>query len=227
MGTTNSGGRFGRRLGGVWQVIRQAAADWSDDQAAQMGAALAFYSVLSLAPLVVIARVDCVVVRGCAMAASHFLSQIQSMVGEQGAKAIEGMLQHADQPKTGTVAAVLGVVTLLFGASGVFAQLQTAMNAVWDVPAKKTSGIWHTIRSRFLSFGMVLGTGFLLLVSLLLSAAIAAVGQQIGNRWPAVEGFTHLGNEVATFLVMTLLFGMIFKFLPDTPVAWRDVWHGR
>jgi len=147
-------------------------------------------------------------------------------VGAEGAKAIEGMLQHAQQPKTGFTAAVLGIVTLLFGASGVFGQLQDAMNSIWDVPAKSQAGIWHLIRSRFLSFAMVLGTGFLLLTSLLLSALIAGVGQQVGHWWPALEPISHVANEVATFVVMTLLFAMMFKLLPDAPVAWRDVWLG-
>jgi len=218
---------FGGRLQGGWQIVKQAAADWSEDNATQMGAALAFYSVLSLAPLVVISLAIVALAFGDARAATaHFLAQVESMVGQQGAKAIQGMLQNADQPKTGAVAGILGVVTLLFGASGVFGQLQQAMNAVWNVPAKKTSGIWHMIRSRFLSFAMVLGTGFLLLISLLLSTAIAGVGQQVGNWWPGLEALTHLGNEVATFLVVTLLFAMMFKLLPDAPVAWRDVWLG-
>jgi membrane protein len=191
-----------------------------------MGAALAFYSVLSLAPLVVIALSIVALFFDAQSAASQFLAQVQSMVGTEGAKAIQGMLENAQQPKTGTLAAVLGVITLLFGASGVFGQLQEAMNTIWDVQAKKGGGIWCMIRSRFLSFAMVLGTGFLLLVSLLLSAVIAGIGQQVGNWWPGLEALTHVGNEVATFLLMTLLFAMMFKLLPDTHVAWRDVWVG-
>jgi membrane protein len=210
----------------AWQVIKTAAADWSEDKAAQMGAALAFYSVLSLAPLVVISLSIAALFVDVKMAASQFLTQMQSLVGAEGAKAIEGMLQHAQQPKTGAIAAILGVITLLLGASGVFGQLQDAMNSIWDVPPKAQAGIWNTIRSRFLSFGMVLGTGFLLLVSLLLSTIIAGVGEQFGHWWPALEPVTHVADEAVTFLVMTLLFAMMFKLLPDAPVAWRDVWLG-
>jgi membrane protein len=210
----------------AWQIMKAAGSDWVEDRAAQLGAALAFYSVLSLAPLVVIALALVSLVYSAQAAVAHFLQQMESMVGTEGAKAIQGMLEHAHQPKTGSLAAGLGIATLLFAASGVFAQLQQAMNAIWDVPEKKHAGIWGFIRHRFLSFGMVLGTGFLLLISLLLSAAIAGVGQGLGNRWPALEAIAHSANAVATFVVVTLLFAMMFKFLPDTHVAWRDVWHG-
>ena len=226
MGTTGSRRTFAGTFQGAWQTIRKAAADWSEDKAAQMGAALAFYSVLSLAPLVVIALSIEALFMDARSAATNFLAQVQSMVGEEGAKAIQGMLENAQQPKTGAVAATLGVITLLFGASGVFGQLQEAMNTIWDVPAKARGGIWGMIRSRFLSFAMVLGTGFLLLVSLLLSTVIAGVGQRVGQIWPALEPLTHLANEAASFIVMTLLFAMMFKLLPDTHVRWRDVWIG-
>lgn len=226
MVTTGRRSVYKGKFGSIWQVIRQAAANWSKHKAAQMGAALAFYSALSLAPLVIIAMSIVSLFVDAKVAASHFLGQMESMVGAEGAKAMEGMLQHAQEPKTGAVAAVLGIITLLFGASGVFGQLQEAMNTIWEVPPKTRGGVWGLIRSRFLSFAMVLGTGFLLLTSLLLSTIIAAIGQQVGSRWPAIEGLTHLGDEVVTLIVMALLFGMIFKLLPDTHVAWRDVWHG-
>jgi membrane protein len=227
MAATFGQGVMPRRLRGAWEIVRAAASDWVEDKAAQMGAALAFYSVLSLAPLVVIAlAIVSLVLPDTKTATAQFLSQVESMVGAEGAKAIQGMLDNSQEQKSGVLASILGVITLLFGASGVFGQLQEAMNTVWDVPPKKGGGIWGMIRSRFLSFAMVLGTGFLLLISLLLSAFIAGLGQQIGQWWPALEPLSHLANEVATFLVMTLLFAMMFKLLPDTKVAWRDVWIG-
>jgi membrane protein len=210
----------------AWQEIREAAGDWSNGNAAQLGAALAFYSVLSLAPLLVIALAIAGLVWGEEGAKAQFLSQAQSMVGGQGAEAIHGMLQHAQKPKAGAVATILGVITLLFGASGVFGELQTAMNAVWDVPAKNRAGVWAFIRGRFLSFAMVLGTGFLLLVSLIISAAIAGFGHQLGQQFSAFEPLEHAANAIATFIVVTLLFAMMFKLLPDTHVAWGDVWLG-
>ena len=227
MFTTGKSHLIPTKLRAAWETVSAAAADWVEDKAAQMGAALAFYSVLSLAPLVVIALSIVALFFDADAAGAQFMTQIESMVGAEGAKAIGGMLESAEhQETTGGLAAVLGIATLLFGASGVFGQLQEAMNTIWDVPAKKGGGIWGMIRSRFLSFAMVLGTGFLLLVSLLLSALIANVGQQVGRWWPGLEAISHLANEVATFLVITLLFAMMFKLLPDAKVAWRDVWVG-
>jgi membrane protein len=227
MVTTGKSGLISSKFRGTWAAVREAAADWVEDKATQMGAALAFYSVLSLAPLVVIALGIVSLFFDADAAGAQFMTQIQSMVGEEGAKAIGGMLASAEnQEQRGGIAAVLGIATLLFGASGVFGQLQEAMNTIWDVPPKTGAGIWGMIRSRFLSFAMVLGTGFLLLVSLLLSAFIAGFGQQVGRWWPGLEAISHLANEAATFLVITLLFAMMFKLLPDAKVAWRDVWLG-
>jgi membrane protein len=209
-----------------WQVLKTAGSDWVEDKASQLGAALAFYSILSLAPLLLIAVAIAATVFGESTAKGELMEQLTEMIGEQGAGAISTMLDHAQNPGSGIVATVFGLVTLIFGASGVFAQLQTAMNTIWEVPAKKDAGIWDTIRSRFLSFAMVLGTGFLLLVSLILSAVISGIGSYLGDRFPAFEPISQLSNAVVSFLVVTVLFAMIFKLLPDTDIAWRDVWVG-
>jgi membrane protein len=210
----------------VWGIIREAVSDWIEDKASVQGAALAFYSILSLAPLIVISLAIASVFFDANTATTQFLGQVQSMVGKEGAEAVGSMLQTSDKPETGTLAAVLGIATLLVGASGVFGQLQETMNMIWDVEPKAGGGIWDLVRRRFLSFAMVLGTGFLLLVSLVLSAGISAVSHLFAASWPEMEATVHLGNEVVTFLVMTLLFAMMFKLLPDTQVAWRDVWTG-
>jgi membrane protein len=215
-----------RKAQGAWEIVKQAAHDWFDDRAAEMGAALAFYSALSLAPLVIIALAMVSQVVEAHTARTQFLAQMQSLVGEEGAAAIEGLLKNAQQPSAGTRAAVLGLMTLLFGASGVFGQLQLAMNTIWNVPSKVSGGMWGIVRSRFLSFVMVLGMGGLLLVSLALSAAVAGVRRQVGAIWPGHEMLTQWSNEVVTFLVVTLLFAMTFKLLPDTRVAWRDACGG-
>ena len=151
-----------------WQILRTAAADWFEDKASQLGASLAFYSVLSIAPLVIIALSVAALVLDERAATTQFLGQMNELVGTEGAKAIAGMVENAKKPATGIVATVLALATLLFGASGVFGQLQDAMNTIWEVPPKRRGGWWGMIRSRFLSFAMVLGTGFLLLVSLIL-----------------------------------------------------------
>jgi membrane protein len=210
----------------AWSMLREAAADWSADKASQLGAALAFYSLLSIAPLLIIAVAVAAFFFGEEAARGELMTQLTGMVGEDGAAAVQEMLQNAQQPGVGIVATVLGIATLLFGASGVFAQLQDAMNTVWDVEPKRESGIWSFIRTRFLSFAMVLGTGFLLLISLVLSASISAAGSFLTGAIPALEPVMHIANAVVTFLVVTLLFAMIFKFLPDAEVAWRDVWMG-
>jgi membrane protein len=210
----------------AWQILRAAGVDWVEDKASQLGASLAFYSVLSIAPLVIIALSVAALVLDEKAATTQFLGQMNELVGKEGAEAIAGMIDNAKKPATGIVATVLAVATLLFGASGVFGQLQDAMNTIWEVPPKKSGGWWNMIRSRFLSIVMVLGTGFLLLVSLVLSTAIAALGNEVGRAWPALEPVSHIGNAVVTFLVVTVLFALIFKFLPDAKVAWRDVWVG-
>ena len=210
----------------AWIVLKAAAADWMEDKASQLGASLAFYSVLSIAPLVIIALSVAALVFDEKAATTQFLGQMNELVGQEGTAAIAGMIDNAKKPATGIVATILAVATLLFGASGVFGQLQDAMNTIWEVPPKRSDGWWSMIRSRFLSFAMVLGTGFLLLISLILSTGIAALGSEVGRARPGLEPISHIANSVVTFLVVTVLFALIFKFLPDAKIAWRDVWIG-
>lgn len=220
----NWSGAFGPRT--LWHLIKEAAADWSHDRAPRLGAALAYYTVFSLVPFLVVVIALIGLVLGQEAAQSAILSHIATMVGDQSAAAIKDMIQRADQPSTGLVATVLAVVTLLFGASGVFGQLQDALNTVWGVEPKEGRGVWGFIKDRFLSFVAVLGTGFLLLVSLILSSALAAFGKWFSGLLPLPEALLHLFNFVLSFVVVTGLFALIFKVLPDARVAWRDVWVG-
>lgn len=216
---------MGGFAGEAWATIKEAGKDWVEDKAAQQGAALAFYSVLSLAPLVVISLA--MVSFFVKDAGVQFGAQVETLVGKEGAEAIGSMVTaNKQKPAAGSIAAILGIITLLFGASGAFGQLQETMNTIWDAKPKPSSGIWNMIRSRFLSFTMVLGTGFLLLVSMLLSTAIAAIGTYLGSGFPGSEALVHTANAIATFIAVTLLFAMIFKLLPDKQIAWRDVWVG-
>ncbi|HEU4506286.1 MAG TPA: YihY/virulence factor BrkB family protein [Nitrospira sp.] len=215
---------FGPRT--LWHLIKEAAADWSHDRAPRLGAALAYYTVFSLVPFLVVVIALIGLVLGQEAAQSAILSHIATMVGDQSAAAIKDMIRRADQPSTGLVATVLAVVTLLFGASGVFGQLQDALNTVWGVEPKEGRGVWGFIKDRFLSFVAVLGTGFLLLVSLLLSSALAAFGNWFSGLLPLPEALLHLFNFALSFVVVTGLFALIFKVLPDAKVAWRDVWVG-
>ena len=209
-----------------WEMLKQTGLDWVEDKAPQLGAALAFYSVLSVAPLLLIAIAIAGLVFGEEAARGEIVAQIRGMVGEEGAVAIQEMLAHARKPGAGILATVFGIATLLFGASGVFGQLQDSLNTIWEVRPKPGGGVWGFIRSRFLSFAMVLGTGFLLLVSLVLSAVLAALGNYLGGLLPGWAAFVQIANLLISFGVVTLLFALIFKLLPDVRIAWKDVWVG-
>jgi membrane protein len=210
----------------LWQLIKEAAADWSHDRAPRLGAALAYYTVFSLVPFLVVVIALIGLVFGEEAAQSAILGQIAALVGEQSAAAIKDMIQRAEQPSTGVFATVIALATLLLGASGVFGQLQDALNTVWGVEPKEGRGVWGFIKDRFLSFVAVLGTGFLLLVSLILSSALAALGKWFSGLLPVPEAVLQLMNFALSFVVVTGLFALIFKVLPDAKVAWRDVWIG-
>lgn len=208
-----------------WQLISEAAADWAEDKASQLGAAMAFYSILSLAPLIVIVIAIAALVFGEEEAKSQIATQMQGLMGEEGAAALGSLIEDAKQPATGTVAALLGLVTLLFGASGVFGQLQDAMDTIWEVE-RKPLRFWSYLGHRFLSFTMVLGVGFLLLVSLVLSAFLSGMGSMLGAQREGLGFVMQSLNTLISFGVITVLFALIFRVLPDTTVAWRDVWLG-
>jgi len=210
----------------IFSLLREAASQWMEDNAPQQGAALAFYSLLSLAPLLMIAIAIAALFFGEDAARGELKDQLKDMVGVDGAKAAESLLENAKKPQSGILATVIGVATLLFGASGVFGQLQQAMNTIWDAPPRKSSGVWSVLRGRILSFAMVLVIGFLLLASLVLSAAIAGAGEYLGGIVPGLEAWLQTANTVASFFIVTLLFAAIYKVLPDTKIAWRDVWIG-
>ena len=210
----------------MWRLMKDAASDWSRDRAPRLGAALAYYTVFSLVPFLVVVIAVIGLVFGEVAAQSAILSQIAELVGEQTAAAIKDMIQRANQPSTGLFATAVAVATLLIGASGVFGQLQDALNTVWGVEPKEGRGVWGFIKDRFLSFVAVLGTGFLLLVSLIFSSALAAFGKWFDGLLPLPEAVLQLMNFAFSFLVVTGLFALIFKVLPDAKVAWRDVWIG-
>lgn len=210
----------------AWQLLRQTFADWIEDKAPRLGASLAFYSAISIAPLLVLALSIAAFFFGEEAARGEIVGELQSLVGKDGGKAIEEMIQSANKPTTGTLATVFGVATLLFGASGVFGQLQDALNTIWEVKPKPGRGVWGFIKDRFLSFAMVMGVMFLLLVSLLLTAALASVTALTERLPDAVEWIAPTANFAISFAVITLLFALMFKLLPDVKMAWSDVWLG-
>ena len=211
---------------GLWTILKESGKEWMEDKASRLAAALAFYTILSIAPLVLIAVAIAGAVFGEEAATGAINDQLRGLVGEAGAEVARTTVEHANKPKAGTLATVIGVITLLFGASGVFTELQGALNAIWNVKPKPDRGIWGTIRDRFLSFGMVLVVGFLLLVSLVVSTALAALAKYAEGLAPGVPVLMQVANFAISFAVVTILFALMFKYLPDAQIAWRDVWFG-
>ncbi len=211
----------------IWELLKATFSEWSEDKASRLAAALAYYTVFSLAPLLIIAIAVAGMVFGQEAARGEIVAQIESVVGQQGAEAIQTMIANAGQSTDGgIIATVIGLATLIFAATGAFAQLQDALNTVWEVSPETGSGVLGMIRTRFLSFTMILGIGFLLLVSLVISAALSAIGGFFGNLLPGYDILWQGVNFLISFGVTTLLFAMIFKVLPDVDIAWSDVWVG-
>jgi membrane protein len=207
-------------------LLKTAYFEWSKDNAPRMGAALAYYTIFSLAPLLIIAVAIAGLAFGMQAAQGEIAGQIQGLVGRDGAKAIQAMIQSAHKPAHGLIGSMIGVFVLLLGASGVFCEIQDALNSIWHVNSDGCTGIRSLIKARFLSFGMVLGIGFLLLVSLLLSALLAAATKYLGGMFPIPTVLFESLDFLLSLLFITVLFAMIFKLLPNTKIAWSDVWIG-
>jgi len=168
----------------VWTILRDTFVAWNEHEAPRLGAALAFYTILSLAPLVILVIAIGALIFGHSAAQGQLLAQVDGLIGRQGSEAVGGMIEHAQKPASGAFASIAGVITLLFGASGVFGELRSALNLIWDVKPAGGAGLWGTLRERFFSLGMVLAVGFLLLVSLVVSAALATLGKFFGGVLP-------------------------------------------
>jgi len=210
----------------VWGLLKETVSEWNKDKASRLAAALAYYTVFSLAPLLIIVIAIASSVFGEEAAKGEIVGQIQGLVGTDGAQFIETAIENANKPTTGTTASIISLVILLFGASSVFAQLQDTLNTIWSVPPKPGLGVIKLIQSRFLSFTMVLGIGFLLLVSLVFSAALTALFKFLGNLIPGIHLWWEMANLIFSFVVITLLFALIYKVLPDVKIAWSNVWVG-
>ncbi|MFA7669633.1 MAG: YihY/virulence factor BrkB family protein [Burkholderiaceae bacterium] len=211
-----------------YTLARKTVQAWLDDYASSMGAAIAFYTVFSLAPLVVIVIGIAGFFWGEEAVQGELLRQIGGVVGDNGAAAIEGVVRSgAEEPGQGIAATVLSVAFLVVGATTVFAELQSALDRIWKVPAReKKTGIWNLLRSRLLSFGLVLSLAFLLLVSLVISSLLSALGGWLGGLMPGWELILQLLNITVSFGILVVLFAMIYKFMPQADVAWKDVWTG-
>lgn len=227
MGTKDWLEAAGRKLRRIGQAAKVALVDWINDAATRFAAALAFYTIFSLAPLLVIAVVVAGAVFGIEAARTAMLDEVRAMVGGAGAQLARQALEQAQASGRSITAAIVGVAALLFGATAVFAQLQDALNAVWEIkPEPKGLGVRLYLRKRVLSFGMVLAIGFLLLVSLAVSAVLNAVTGRVATSVPHMDLLWRLLSFLVSFSIITVLFGAIYKVLPDARVAWRDVWIG-
>ena len=201
--------------------------EWNEDQAPRLGAALAYYTVLSLAPLLILMIAVAGLIFGEEAARGQLMGQIEGMVGSEGGKAIQEMVANASKPGSGIMASIIGFALLIFGASTVANELKLSLNQIWDVDPNATGGtVKDMVKQRSKALVVVLGCGFLLLVSLAVSSALAAAGSFVGHLLPLPEGVLHLLNALIGIVVIGGVFAFMFRYLPDVDIEWRDVWLG-
>jgi membrane protein len=211
----------------LWSLAKESAAAWMDDFAPSMGAAIAYYTAFSIAPLLIIVIAIAGLFFGREAASGYLYAQLDGLLGDQGARAIQGMVESASSTGEGVIATAVGVVLLAVGATTVFAELQTDLDRIWKAPAaKKAEGLWELVRSRVLSRGLVVSIGFVMLVALVVSAALAALGKWWGGVFENFEWVLHILNFVVSLAVTTVLFALMYKILPRVKIGWRDVWIG-
>jgi membrane protein len=211
----------------AWSLAKESVLAWLDDYAPSMGAALAYYTVFSMGPLLIIVIAVAGLVFGEAAAQGEVVAQLREVLGVEGALAVQGVLKSVSNPSHGMIAAIVSVAVLLVGATSVLAELQSALDRIWKVPPdQQQRHTWNFIRVRLWAFGMVLGLGFLLLISLVISAAIAALGKWWAGWFGGWLLLVQVINFVVSFAIITGAFAMIYKFLPRVTVAWHDVWIG-
>ena len=214
-------------LGGLSTVLGRALSGWWNDNVPHLGAALSYYTLFSLAPILVVAIAIAGLAFGHEAVRGGIVEQIDGLVGHEGAIAVQAMLQGASKPSSSIPATIIGGITFFIGATGAFLELQTALNTIWRVKPK-ASGSWYRVlmMQRLISFALVVAVGFLLLTSLLVSAALAALHRYMGTAYPGVAVLWEALNVIVSLGVITLLFAMIYKVLPDVELAWSDVWVG-
>jgi membrane protein len=211
----------------LWTVLKAAFGGWWNDNVPRMGAALAYYTLFSLAPILIVAIAIAGLAFGPEAVRGEIVGQIEGLVGRDGAQAVQAMLEGASKPSSSIPATVIGVITFFLGATGAFLELQADLDAIWRVkPKSRGNFLKDLLMQRVISFGLVLGFAFLLLTSLVVSAALAAVHTYMGNAFPGVAIMWEALNVIVSLIVITLLFAMIFKVLPDVKLAWSDVWVG-
>jgi membrane protein len=204
-------------------LFRRSFTDWNADNAPRLGAALAFYTILSISPLVILGVAIVSLVFDRSHAQAHLLAQVQSMVGQDGRDAVQAMLASGQKASSGILASAIGLLTLLFGASGVFGELRSALNTIWEAKARNSSGLWGMLRERFFSFGMVMSVGFVLLVSLVASAGLSAMTKFVSGLLPIPSFALGTFNFLVSLVGIALIFAFILKFVPETKIEWSDV----
>ena len=210
-----------------WALVKKAGSAWIDDYAPSMGAALSYYTVFSLAPLLLIVVSVAGLVFGEEAVRGELFGQLQGLMGKEAATAVQGLLASVSKPAQGIVGTVIGIALLLFGATTVFGELQDSLDRIWRAPARaKAGGLWGLLRARLLSFGMIMGLAFLLMVSLVLGAVLAALGKWWGPLFGGWELLLQAVNFVVGFGLTTVVFAMIYKLMPRVSVEWHDVWLG-
>jgi membrane protein len=210
----------------VWSLLAETVFEWSEDRAPRLGAALAFYTVFALAPGLIVIIALAALLLGQEAAQGQIIDQVEDLIGVAGAQAIQAAIESARSAGGSLVATGLGALTLLFGLWGVFGELQDALNTIWGVTARPWRGVIGVVKERFWSFTLVVGIGFLLLVSLAASAWLAAVGKFFAQLSPLPVAVMETANALLSFVTITLMFAVIYKLLPDVRITWRDVWVG-
>ena len=211
----------------IWHLIKTTIIAWSDDYAPSMGAALAFYTLFSIAPLLLIVLSITGFVFGAEAARGEIAGQLQNLMGEQSALTVQALLQNINKPSDGIVATIIGILLLLIGATSVFGELQSALDRIWRAPERPiASGIIAFLRSRLLSFGIIFGIGFILMVSLIFNAALSAVSQWSSLQFKQWFIILNGVNIVFGFVMTTAMFALIYKYIPSVKIRWGEVWIG-
>lgn len=215
------------KLNSSWNLLKSVFNSWLADYAPSMGAALAYYTMFSIAPLLLIVISVAGLFFGEEAARGEIFHQLEGLMGAEGAQAVQGLLESANKPKQGIASTIVGGILLLVGATTVFSELQSDLDRIWRAPQREqSSGILGLLRTRLLSFGMILGLGFLMMVSLIFSAALAAMSKWWGPVFGEWQAVAHLANQLISFGFATLVFAMIYKFMPHVKIEWHDVWIG-
>lgn len=208
---------------GFSALLNRSFDDWNRHNDTRMGAALAFYTIVSISPLVILVLAIVSLVFNKNAAEAQLLAKVQQLVGTQGRESVQTILAHGHRTFGGIFSTVIGVIVLFLGASGVFQELRSGLNSIWESDAKVLSGLWGMARERVLSFGMVLSLGFVLMVSLLVSATLTAIATYFSNLLPVSPAMLEIANSLISFVGIALLFACILKYVPAAPVEWRDV----